>query len=132
MIAQWLLVLLYLGIGVANIVRGLLAFVVEPVLFSFPLPLSLRLLGAVYVSLGLGFLVCAVAYLRRTRHVERWLVRGIAVVHQALVWTIRFVGYRATYVMRLWRRDLVLTILFLACVFLLTGLSPRCPSDQRR
>lgn len=114
----WLLLVLYAGLGLANIARGLLAFAVDQVLRETSIPFWL--LGLIYLVWGLVLLGCGLfAFHREDR--GRWIARGSAIGYQVTVWVIRLVGDVATHARRLWIRDLILSLLFVLVVFLLTG-----------
>lgn len=118
MIGQWVLLMLYVLIGVANVIRATQAWVFSPVLTATSLPLSI--LGAGYLVLGALFIVVGALYVRKPGRETRRLVRGLALAYQITLWLIRMLGVRAAYARRLWGRDLVLTVVFLTIVFLVT------------
>jgi hypothetical protein len=121
--SQWLLLILYALMGLVNVVRGVDAWMFHVVLTETSLPLPL--LGTVYGILGLLFLMAGVLYFRRPDRRTRWLARGLALGYQVLVWVIRLLGDRGAYARRLWGRDLVFTLVFLAIVFLITEIRVR-------
>jgi hypothetical protein len=127
---SWFLLVLLVGLGLANMVRGVLAIVVAPVLAqaaSVPFPM----LGLVYVVWGILFLVCCYVVFRRPGR-ARQTVRGFAVGYQLTVWIIHIAGDASSYARQLWVRDLVVSLLFLLVVFVLTGLSDRRTRLRRR
>jgi len=112
-----ILAVLFLLMGLANLLRAGLVpevlTVLEPEMLSLPLPL----LGVLYGLWGLGFLALAIlSWLGRAR---TWAFL-IAIVYQLVLWIIRFIGYRSPFAQSLWARDLLLTLLFLVVVFFLT------------
>ncbi|MGC9469515.1 MAG: hypothetical protein ACP5HS_13045 [Anaerolineae bacterium] len=118
MIEQWLLLILYVAIGLANVVRGVMAFVVAPILTDLSLPLPV--LGVVYLLYGVGFVSAGLIFLMRTGPFARRLVQGVALAYQLTFWLIRLLGVRSATARSLWPRDLFLTIAFLLVVFALT------------
>ena len=115
--AQWLLLILYAGVGVTNVARGVLGFVVGPVIAGdvpyFPW------LSGIYVAWGIVFLgVCAV-YLVRKVSFALWPVLGIGTAYQATLWAIKLIAERASYARSLWLRELLLTFIFIGGVSLL-------------
>ncbi|MBN1250033.1 MAG: hypothetical protein JXC32_20380 [Anaerolineae bacterium] len=130
MIGSWLLLVLYAALGIANVARGILAFAVHPVLAdttSWPF----WLLGVVYLAWGLALLACGIVALRRLDR-ARWLIRAGAIAYQATVWLIHVFGDVSTHARRLWLRDLLLSLLFLAVVFVLTSLPARGTKRRSR
>jgi len=104
--------------GVANLIRAGMSVYIASALVEYPTSLSLPLLGAVYGLLGLVFLAAAIITWRRK---STGGALGLAVAYQAVVWIIKLIGYRSEYARSLWPRDLLLTLLFLACVALVAG-----------
>ncbi len=123
MISQWLLLILYGIMGIANVIRGLDAWMLRTVLTETSLPLPV--VGTVYIILGLLFLVVGGLYFRKSDRRTRRLVRGLALGYQVIVWMIHLLGDRGAYMRRLWGRNLVLSLIFLAFVFLITEDSAR-------
>jgi hypothetical protein len=127
--AQWILLILYVGIGVANIVRGVLGFFVGPVLTS--VTGLLTGLSVVYIAWGLVFLVVAGAYLATRKRFAPRAVVGCAVLYQATLWVTKLAGDHSSYARRLWPRDVVLTGVFIGLVILLTWAANRRRSGRR-
>jgi len=107
------LALLFLLIGVANLVRAFLTTRLLPVLEEWPssIPLSV---------LGWGYLLCGVVFIGVSFTVV-WkgttaFALPLAIAYQVLLWSLHVLAYRATYARNLWARDLVLTLLFLGVV----------------
>ncbi len=108
--ARRLLAWLFLLIGVANLIRGVLAFSLVPVFAERELALPLPLLGGVYLLAGGAFLVVALLiFLDRAWRTALPLV----LVYESGMWAIALVGYRGSYIRGLWARDLLFTILLL-------------------
>ena len=132
-LAPWLLLILYIVLGLANVTRGVLAFRVGPVLAPAAPSLDLSVLGGIYIGWGAVLLGIGIGCFKRTSVRSRWVLRGSAVIYQLTVWIIYLVGDRSTYARGLWGRDLVLTILFLGVVCVLTALSAsQCPAARGR
>lgn len=111
-----ILAILFLLMGMANLLRATLVPEVQTVLDPEMLSLSLSFLGWLYGLFGVGFTVLAILAWRGR---AMQLIFPFAVVYQALLWTIRFIGYLSPYAQVLWARDLVLTVLFLLIVLVL-------------
>jgi hypothetical protein len=111
-------------LGIANVVRGIQAFVVAPVFTSLaqpqPLSVSLTVLGLIYLAWGVVLLIVAMHYVRHRWRPPRVLALGVGLGYQMTLWLIRLFGYRSAYAQRLWLRDLVLSALLIAVVVLLT------------
>jgi len=123
--AAWLLLVLYALIGAGNLIRGVVAFRTAPVYALWPWSIDPTVLGIVYVLLGLVILAAGVTCFRLQSPWARWTIRVTALAYQVTIWVIRLLGDRATYARRLWPRDLVITLIFLAVVLLLTSRSRR-------
>jgi hypothetical protein len=119
--AQWLLLVLYAGVGIVNVARGVLGFVVGPVIAA-EVP-YLVLLSVINVAWGAAFLFVSVAHLVKADAFAPRVVLRVAMLHQATVWVIKLAGERASYARSLWPRDLVLTIAFVGTVLLLVRLA---------
>lgn len=133
MLEQWPLLVLYAVLGIANIARGILAWVAVSALTTRQLSLPLPLVGAIYVVWGLALPAAGLAYSRRPGRRTRILARAAAIMYQATVWTVRFLGDRASYSQQLWARDAVLSLLFIVLVLVLTGFPDhRQPSYRQR
>jgi uncharacterized membrane protein len=122
-----ILAVLFLLMGLANLLRAGLVpevlTVLEPEMLSLPLPL----LGGLYGLFGLGFIVLAIlSWLDRA---EAWGF-PFAVVYQLVLWIIRFIGYRSPFAQSLWARDLLLTLLFLVVVFVLNRTGQRRAKNE--
>lgn len=111
------LIWLFLLIGLSNLVRGTLAFLLRDALADWSLSLPLPLLGGLYLLFGLAFVLMAL--LMRFGGGLSWAL-PLASVYQLALWVIRWLGYRSAYARSLWARDLLLTGLFLALVVILT------------
>jgi hypothetical protein len=122
-IGQWLLLILYGIMGLANVIRGIDAWTLRTILTETSL--SLPVMGTLYLVLGLLFLAAGVVYFRKPDRRSRLLVRGLAVGYQVVVWAIHLLGDRGAYARRLWGRNLVLSLAFLALVFLITQIRVR-------
>ncbi len=129
MLAQWILLILYVGIGGANIVRGVLGFSVSPVLGS--VTGLLIVLSVVYIVWGLIFLAVAGIYLVSDARFSPKAVIGSAVLYQGTLWLTKWLGDHSSYARRLWPRDLVLTAVFIGLVILLTWGATLWRSRQR-
>lgn len=122
-----ILAVVFLLMGLANLLRAGLVpealTVLEPEMLSLPLPL----LGGLYGLFGLGFIVLAIlSWLDRA---EAWSF-PFAVVYQLVLWIIRFIGYRSPFAQSLWARDLLLTLLFLVVVFVLNRTGQRRAKNE--
>ena len=131
-LAPWLLLILYVVLGLANITRGVLSFRMGPVLAPAAPSLDLSVLGGIYIGWGVALVGIGIGCFRRASARSGWVLGASAVVYQLTVWTIRLVGDRSTHARGLWGRDLVLTILFLGMVFALTALSASRATAPRR
>jgi len=131
-LASWLLLILHVVLGLANVIRGVLALQVGPVLASAAPSLDLSVLGGIYIGWGVVLLGIGIDCFKRTSVRSRWVLRGSAAAYQLTAWIIRVVGDRSTYARSLWGRDLVLTLLFLGVVFILTALSTSRATAPRR
>lgn len=118
--------LLFLSIGLANLVRAALVPLVSPVLEGWPLSVSLPWLGGLYLVWGLIF--AAAGLLVRKEKVRRWALL-LAAAYQCVMWIVRLLTYRATYARDLWVRDLALSGLFLGLVAFLTWERKRIDGD---
>ena len=105
-------------LGVANLIRAGMSVYIASALVEYPTSLSLPFLGVVYGLLGLIFLAVAIVTWRRK---STGGALGLAVAYQVVLWIIKLIGYRSEYARSLWPRDLLLTLLFLACVALVAG-----------
>jgi len=131
-LAPWLLLILHIVLGLANVTRGVLALKVGPVLAPAAPSFDLSVLGGIYIGWGVVLLGIGTGCFKRTSVRSRWVLRGSAAAYQLTGWIIRLVGDRSTYARSLWGRDLVLTILFLGVVFVLTALSASRATAPRR
>jgi len=104
--------------GAANLIRAGMSVYIAPALVEYPTSLSLPFLGAVYGLWGLIFLAAAIITWRRK---STGGALGLAVAYQVILWIIKLIGYRSEYARSLWPRDLLLTLLFLACIALVAG-----------
>ena len=129
MFAQWILLILYVGIGVANIVRGVLGVFISPVVSS--VAGLLVVLGVAYIVWGLVFLAIAAVYLASDERFSPVVLVGSAVLYQVTLWSTKLLGDRSSYARRLWPRDLVLTGLYVGFVILLTWVTAVWRSRQR-
>lgn len=118
--------LLFLSMGLANLVRAALVPLVLPVLEGWPLSVPLPWLGGLYLAWGLAF--AAVGLLIHKEKVRRWAL-PLAAVYQGAMWAVRLLTYRAVYARDLWARDLVLSGLFLGLVVFLTWKRKRIDGD---
>ncbi|HOT92441.1 MAG TPA: hypothetical protein PLJ78_09285 [Anaerolineae bacterium] len=112
------IIILWIVLGVANLLRAGMAAYIAPALGGYPLSLPLAFSGIVYGVLGLIFLAAAMVAWRRESTDGAF---GLAVAYQAILWALHFVGDRSSYARSLWLRDAVLTLLFLALIALLAG-----------
>jgi hypothetical protein len=123
------LVIVFLILGVANVVRAGMAAYVAPVFqgdAGWPLSLPITVLGGIYLFWGVAFVVGAILVSlkrplggrRSDRLSVRWAVI-IAIVYQGTLWALRLLAYRSPYAQSLWMRDGVLTGFFLATVAIL-------------
>jgi hypothetical protein len=129
--AHWLLLILYAGVGVTNVARGVLGFVVGPAVAA-EAP-ALPIVSAIYVAWGLVFLGVGVVYLVKATSFDSRPVLGAAVLYQVTLWVIKLVGERASYARSLWPRDLLLMVVFVGAVLLLTrAAAAQTPGRKRR
>lgn len=116
-----ILALLFLLTGIANLIRGVLAFRVLSALEGWPLALPLPFLGTFYLLWGI--LLTGMAFLfEHSRALG--LAFPLAVAYQAFLWILRLT-YRSGYARSLWLRDLVLTLIFLGATAFLARLDSR-------
>ncbi len=90
MFAQWILLILYVGIGVANIVRGVLGVFISPVVSS--VAGLLVVLGVAYIVWGLVFLAIAAVYLASDERFSPVALVGSAVLYQVTLWSDQTAG----------------------------------------
>ncbi|MFP4344076.1 MAG: hypothetical protein ACLFU8_05225 [Anaerolineales bacterium] len=107
--------------GLANLIRGLLALRLWDAALGWSLALPLPLLGGFYFLVGFTFTLSAFL-IRFGKGLS--FVLPLAVLYQLALWVIRWVGYRSAYARSQWARDLLLTGLFLALVTLLVRSTP--------
>ena len=119
-----LLSILFLFLGLANLIRAGLALYIAPALESWTLSLSLPLQGALYGFFGLCFIVAAIVYWRRKTH--RHALK-LAIAYQAVLWLVHIAADRSEYARNLYLRDAFLTLTFLSLVALLT-----CKRNRRK
>ncbi|MGC9357455.1 MAG: hypothetical protein ACP5GX_06300 [Anaerolineae bacterium] len=116
-----ILTLLFLLTGIANLIRGVLAFRVLSALEGWTLALPLPFLGTFYLLWGI--LLTGMAFLfEHSRALG--LAFPLAVAYQGFLWILRLT-YRSGYARSLWLRDLVLTLLFLGATAFLARLDSR-------
>lgn len=104
--------------GAANLLRAGMTVYIAPALTEYPPSAPLLFLAGVYGLWGVIFLGAAVLTWRRKT------TRGalvLALLYQAVLWTMNLAAYRSTYARSLWPRDLLLTLIFLGLVALLAG-----------
>jgi hypothetical protein len=120
---QWLLLIFYSLMALANAIRGAGAWALR---FVVPeTSLSLPVIGTVYLVLGTLFMVAGIIYFRTPVRRSRALARGLAVGYQIIVWAIHLLGDQSAYAQRLWGRHLILSLVFLALVFWFTEMNVR-------
>jgi len=114
---RWhILALLFLLVGLANLIRARMAFYIPPVLEGYTLSVPLPALGGFYLGWGMLFGVIAIFFwLRRALG---WAI-PVAVVYQVTLWMLCIFAYRSEYARALWARDLVMTGLFMVVVIVL-------------
>ncbi len=115
---QRILALLFVAMGLANLLRAWMAFAVTPALEGWNLSLPLPLWGAIYLLWGLAFTVLAVVIWRGQ---GLRLALPLAAAYQAGVWVLNLLGTRSAYHRSLWMRDLLLTGAFLGLVMWLSS-----------
>ena len=118
MLSRWLLSVLYILVGGANLIRGVTGWAVSSSVVTQPL--SLPVVSTLYVVFGFVFLVVSVFAYRKSRLQRCRVAVGLALLYQLAIWTIRGVGIRSSYVHSLWLRDLLLSVLFLLIVTVLS------------
>jgi hypothetical protein len=128
--AHWLLLVLYGSVGAINLARGVLGFVVGPVIAA-EAPM-LHLLSALYVAWSVVFVGISVARLLSAASVISRSALSVAVLYQATLWTIKLVWERASYARTLWPRDVALTVAFIGVVLLLTRVAESKRSGRQR
>ncbi len=111
------LTLLFLLVGLANLMRAGAGWYVLPVMADAPLSVPLPWLIGAYTLWGVAFVGMAGFW---------WLRCGgpalpLALAYQAFVWLLRLLGARSAYTQSLWGRDLVLSVVFLALAGWLTA-----------
>ena len=111
---QRILALLFVAVGLANLLRAGMAIFVAPTLADWSLALPLPLLGGFYLLWGLAFTGTAVV-IWRGRGLR--LALPLAAAYQAGVWVLNLLGTRSAYHRSLWVRDLLLTGAFLGLVW---------------
>ena len=115
MFRRWLLLLILLLIGLGNLVRAGMIGYVAPVIDDQMLSVSWEFLGAFYLAWGLAFVVLAGMVWRRRRRTHTWAL-PLALGYQASVWLLRLLAERSSYARSLWRRDLLLSALFVLLI----------------
>ena len=104
-----------LSIGLGNLVRAGMIGYVAPVIDDQMLSVSWEFLGAFYLAWGITFVVLAGMTWRRRRRTHTWAL-PVALGYQASVWLLRLLAERSSYARSLWRRDLLLSTLFLLII----------------
>ncbi len=125
---QRILALLFAAVGLSNLLRAGMAFVVAPALGGWNLSLPLPLWGVIYLLLGLAFTGTAVVIWRG--HGLR-LALPLAAAYQAGVWVLNLWGIRSAYHRSLWVRDLLLTGAFLGLVVWLSSGAKRSANSRK-
>jgi hypothetical protein len=116
---QWrviAIIIVWIVFGAVNLLRAGMTVYIAPALAEYPPSLSLPLLASVYGLWGVTFLAAAVITWRRK---STGGALGLALLYQAVLWTLNLVGDRSTYTRSLWPRDALLTLIFLALIALL-------------
>ena len=131
MLSRWLLLVLCILVGGANVIRGATGWAVSSSLSVGPIPLPILstlylLWGGVFLSTG-----AAVFHGMRPGYGSR-VISSVALLYQATVWAIRLVGERSSYARSLWMRELVLTCAFVLTAMLLARGATRGPGDRGR
>ncbi|MCD4739010.1 MAG: hypothetical protein K8R89_07100 [Anaerolineae bacterium] len=109
------LAILFLLVGLLNLLRAGMAPVVSAALEGRPVAIPLPLLGVLYACCGVCGLVFAFLFWKGRR--LNWAL-PLAGAYQLVLWMLHL-GYRATYIRALWARDLLLAVVFLVTVALL-------------
>jgi hypothetical protein len=112
------LTLLFLLVGVLNLIRAGMALYIAPAMAGWALSLPLPWLGAFYAVWGIGWMVVAVRCWRRR---GRCRALAMALAYQATLWLLHLLTDRSPYVRSLWVRDLLVTGSFLALVIYLSS-----------
>jgi Na+/melibiose symporter-like transporter len=112
---RWLLFPLLLLIGLGNLVRAGMIGYVAPVIDDQMLSVSWGFLGAFYLAWGITFVVLAGMAWRRRHRTHTWTL-PVALGYQASVWLLRLLAERSPYARSLWRRDLLLSALFVLLI----------------
>ncbi len=117
MLSRWLLSVLYILIGGANLIRGVTGWAVSSSLVTRPL--SLPVVSTLYLAFGTAFLAVGVVAIRESRPRRCRTAVGLAVFYQLALWAIRVVGIQSSHARNLWSRDLLFSSVFLLVVMIL-------------
>ncbi|HEY89552.1 MAG TPA: hypothetical protein G4N98_07445 [Thermoflexia bacterium] len=112
---RYILAILFLLVGLLNLLRAGMTPVVSATLEGWPVAIPLPFLGVLYACCGVCGLVFAFLFWKGRR--LNWAL-PVAGAYQLILWMLHW-GYRATYIRALWARDLLLTVIFLVAVALL-------------
>ena len=116
-IRRWGLLVIFLVTGLVNLVRGLLVLRFAPGLRGYELSIPPTVLGGLYAIWTVLFLgEAGVCFLKIECH-----ARYVAIFYQAMMWIVRLISDRATTIRRLWPRDLVFSLLFVALIWFLSS-----------
>ena len=116
-LSRWLLLVLCVLVGGANVIRGVTGWVVSSSLAVHPIPLPI--LSTFYLLWGGVFLVAGGAVCRGMGRYRHRVIVAVVVLYQTMVWIIRVVGERSSYARSLWVRELLFTGVFLLVAILL-------------
>ncbi|MBN1921302.1 MAG: hypothetical protein JW892_08665 [Anaerolineae bacterium] len=126
-----ILALLFFAVGAANLVRAAMGVTIAPTLAAWTLSLSPYAAAAFYLVWGLAFTGATWATCKATQPGKaalrykalRWAL-PLAAGYQVSLWVLNLSTYRASYARSLWRRDLILSAVFLMAVALLNKVKP--------
>jgi len=116
-LSRWLLCVLYILVGGANLIRGVTGWAVSSSLVTRPL--SLSVVSILYLAFGAVFLIVGVVVVRESRPRRCRIAVGLAVLYQLVLWTIYVVGIRSSHARDLWSRDLLFSGVFILVVTIL-------------
>jgi hypothetical protein len=114
---KWVIVLslLVLALGLANLMRAVLAWRYNVLLPDLPMTMPLTYLAGSSGFWGLVFVICTVGLVRFHRW-GRWATLAAVVLHEVHVWINHLLFDANDYAFQTRPRDLVLTLLLLILI----------------
>ena len=117
---RWGLLTLFLVTGLVNLVRGLLVVRFAPALEAYTLSLPPALLPGFYLVWAVVmFIEVGVCFLR-----SRCYACAVALIYQVTIWVVKLIGEQSNPLRRLWPRDLIFSLFFVALTWFLSSRRP--------